>query len=237
MHVKGLYAHVHVVIHYKKINDGAGRKKAFDRAIAYYDEKLKVLGPIEAAGAVVNYKGLVQLANGDWQDARQTWLSISENHPKSPFAALALLSAAELSSGRKDFGSAIDAYKKFFERYPKHMAGGKAAYSLGLVYSGQKEYASAREMFEKALTLSANNKNAQADVKLTIARTYEEEGQTGKADEYYELVKKDHPDSPAALQIPLLLFQRYNKAGENEKASQILDDAIKTYGKVEAGTD
>lgn len=237
MHVKGLYAPVHVVIHYKKVNDIAGRKKAFDRAIAYYEEKLKVLGPIDAAGAVVNYKGLVQLANGDWQDARQTWLSISENHPESPFAALALLSAAELSSGRKDFGSAIDAYKKFFERYPTHMAAGKGAYSLGLVYSGQKEFGSAREWFDKALTLLGNNKNATADVKLTIARTYEEENLPAKADEYYEQVKKDHPESPAALQVPLLLFQRYNKAGENDKAAQILDDAIKTYGEVEAGAD
>ncbi len=227
-HIKGLYAPIHVMVHYKRLKDTAGQTKAFERAKLYYEEKAEQLGPIQAAAAVKNYEALAYLAYGDWQEARTRWLAIAKNFPESPFAPMSLLAAAELSARQEDFGTAKTAYERYFSQYLHHPLVNKAMVQFGLLYMSKKDYAKARAWFTKAAEKTKEPGDA-AQFKLLIANTFRVEGKWDQAEKLYDEIQTRYPDSSAALQVPLLLYQHLETTGDKEKAKLLLDQAIQQY--------
>ena len=235
--IKGLYAPVHVMIHYKKVQDPKGEQIAYERAIEHYQRLLKSFGPIEASATITNYQALAHLTHGNWREARKTWLSISKTFPANPYAPMALLAAAETSWKQNEIPQAIKIYKQYFKLYPKHPLVGRSEAQLGILYQHQKDPVKAREWFEKALlNLNSKRPGEIADTKTLIGRTYQEEGKWEEAKKIYDEVAEKYGNTNAALQIPFFVAEQYEKTGAPEKAKEVLDRALERYKDLESRT-
>ena len=227
-HPKGLYAPVHIVLHYKKVKDKDGMALAYQKAVEFYQKMLKQTGPIQAASALKNYLALTQLANGSWREARATWDSLPKDFPDSQFAPLALLASGELSWKKQEHDAAIASYQEFLKKYSEHPMTGRTTVQLGMIFAEQKNYTAAREWFEKGL---ANEKNAQTipDVKLLIGKSYQDEGKWDEAQKVYQDIEANYKDANGALQIPFMQAAYHDEQGNSEESKKILDAAIGRY--------
>jgi TolA-binding protein len=227
-HQKGLYAPVHIILHYKKAKDKEGMTLAYQKAVDFYNRMLKQTGPIQAASSLKNYLALAQLANGSWREARATWDSLPKEFPDSNFAPLALLASGELSWKKEELEAAAASYEEYLQKYPKHPLVPRTMVQLGMIYSTQKNYPKSREWFEKAIT---NEKKADtiADVKLMIGKSYQDEGLWTDAEKIYQEIDANYKDTNAALQIPFMLASYYEEQGKADEAKKILDEAIGRY--------
>jgi len=230
---KGLYAPLYVMLHYKKENDKAHQEEAYQKAVEHYKRMLEQVGPIEASAGLRNSLALTQLSQGNSKEAKEQWVSITEQFPKSPYSPLALLTIAELSWKENQFDEAFTNYRYFLERYPRHPLAGKTSVHVGLLYQEKKQFAQAREWYEKAISqYYQKNLTTTAEVKLLEGRSYQEEGKWDAAEKFYQEVETKYPMTPAALQVPFMRFVYYQKLGQNETANKILDEAIAHYKKI-----
>lgn len=227
-HQKGLYAPIRIMIHYKKANDAIGAEKAYFKAIETYRRLLKDTGPISAAGMVKNYMGLAELTYGNWQQAREIWLSISDEFPESGYGPLALLAAGEISWKKDDYGSGIAAYEKFLKLYPKHVLAVRAMAQIGAIYVAKSEFVKGREWFQKSLE-GQKSPAYIADTQLLIAHSYQKENNWTEAEKLYKEIKTQYPSSNAALQIPFLTANYYEAQGNQDMVKKVLDEAIAGY--------
>ncbi len=230
---KGLYAPLYVTLRYKQEKDKVHQDEAYQKAVEHYKRMLDQVGPIEASAGLRNSLALTYLSQGNSNDARTEWISIAEQFSNSPYAPLALLTVAELSWKANEFDQVFKDYRYFFERYPHHPLAGRTSVHVGILHQNRKEFAQAREWYEKALTqYFQKNSYARADVKLLIGRSYQEEGLWDQAEKVYKELETNSPNTPAALQIPLMRFVHYDKLGQTENANKVLDQAIARYKKV-----
>lgn len=235
-HQKGLYAPVHVILHYKKVKDKDGMAAAYQRALDFYNRMLKQTGPIQAASALKNYLALAQLANGSWREARATWDSLPKEFPDSSYAPLGLLASGELSWKKQELEAAAASYEDYLKSYPKHPLVTRTMVQLGMIYASQKNYGTAREWLEKAIQ---NEKKSEtlADVKLMIGKSYQDEGIWSEAEKVYQDIEANHENTNAALQIPFLLASYHEEQGHADEAKKILDEAITRYQSLVDGSD
>lgn len=234
-HPKGLYAPVQIITHYKREKDETGADRAYAKALDYYQRISKKMGPIEAAGMIKHHEALAQLAYGEWLKAREIWMKLAEEQPESPYAPIGLLTAADISWKRQDFGTAIEIFQAFIKQYPKHALTPVAYMNLGLVYDRTEQYEKAREAYKKALEYYQDSKAHQAEIELMIARSYQEEGKWDEALKVYEKIETDYGETTAVLQVPLMKGAYYEKIGQKEKQEAILDEAIAKYLELHVG--
>jgi TolA-binding protein len=227
-HPKGLYAPVHIVLHYKKVKDKDGMALAYQKATEFYQKMLKQTGPIQAASALKNYLALTQLANGSWREARATWDALPKEFPDSQFAPLALLASGELSWKKQESQAATASYEEFLNKYPKHQMVPRSMVQLGMIHAEQKNFVKAREWFEKAIAQEKNQQTV-SDVKLLIGKAFQDEGQWAEAEKVYQDIETNYKNTNAALQIPFMLASYHEEKGNNDEAQKILDEAIGRY--------
>lgn len=230
---KGLFSPVHILIHYKKLKDQAGMETAFAKVLDHYESLLKETGPIEYAALIRVHYGTAYMAYGQWEKAREVWLSIDDKDPKSPYAPLSLIAAAELSAQHGEIDKALEAYQKFLEKYPKHFQVERVEVQIGNIEYRKKNYTAAREWFGKVLQRYPENAVERAEVLFLIAQTYQDEGNWEQAEKYYTEIQNQYPKTLSALKVPLKLALHYEASQDTTQAVQELDQAIQSYLKIQ----
>ncbi len=231
LHAKGLYAPIKILLNYRRTKDDKGFERAYVKALDHYESLLKQVGPIEASAPVRNYLGMVQMIHEDADKALATWLSIPLDFPKSPHASMAILAAAELNWKNKEYEKAEALYQRFFTEYPGHPLTGRTAMTLGLAYHSKGDFTKSRESYQRALDSGgyAEKSPERSELKLLMARSYQDELLWDEADALYQEIELAYPNSSAALQVPLMRADHFNEVGETAQALDILDKAIRHY--------
>jgi tetratricopeptide (TPR) repeat protein len=229
---KALYAPVHVIIHYKKIQDQQGEMRAYKKAMDYYESKYNDMGPIRASAGLRNYQAMATLAHGDWKKACELWLAIPEKFPDSSYAPMALLAAGEIYWKRRQADIADGIYETFLKQYPKHNLAPKTEVQLGAMYLDQKKYQKSRDWFTLLLEKTKEPEQV-AEIKLLLARTYQDEGNADQAFHVYKEIHDQYALTNAGLQVPLLMAKEYQDSNRTSLADQTLDEAIKQYKELE----
>lgn len=233
LHVKALYAPVRILMHHKRSGNKSALEKNYVKALDHYESLIKQVGPIEQAAPVKNYLALAYVTKGETEEAVATWESITDRFPKNPYAPMALLAAAETSwkAGQQPQAEAL--YQRYFKDYPDHQLAGKTALNLGLLYHGRQDFEAARQWYEKALTYYDEKSNEKAEIKLLLAKSYQDEVLWDEADVIYDELEKEFAGTSAALQVPLLRASYFSSIGEEEKSREILDEALLKYEELE----
>ena len=118
---------------------------------------------------------------------------------------------------------------------PTQATGGKGtAIRRGVLYNKQKEFQKAIDWLKEASKRYYKEGSQEAnEIKLLIAKTYQDEGNWPEAEKLYHEIESQYPKSPVALQVPLLVASHYQALNENDKANQILQDALAQYKKIQ----
>lgn len=234
---RGLYAPIKVLLNYKRVEDTKGFERAYVRVLDHYETLLKQVGPIDASAPVRNYLAMAQMIKGDNENALKNWLAIPAEYPKTGHAPLALLAAAELEWKEQQADRAEALYNRFFAEYPGHPLSGRTAMTVGLAYHAKSDFIKAREWYQRALEFyPAENAPEKSELKLLMARSYQDEVLWDEADKLYQELERDHPNTSASLQVPLMRADHYNEVGETDKSKAILEEAIATYSSIEANS-
>ncbi len=235
---RGLYAPIKVLLNYKRINDEKGFERAYVRVLDHYEKLINEVGPIDASAPIRNYLAMAQMIKGDNQKALENWLSIPAQYPKSGVAPMSLLAAAELEWKNQEFAKSEALYTRFFSEYPGHPLAGRSAMTLGLAYHGKSDFSKSREWYQKALELFPDvNGPERSELKLLMARSYQDEVLWDEADAIYQELERDYPNTSASLQVPLMRADHYNEVGEADKSMTVLNAAIEKYAALEQGAE
>lgn len=234
---RGLYAPIQIMLQYKRVKDEKGFEQAFVRALDHYEGLIKQLGPIDTAAPVKNYLAMTWMIRGDQVKAIELWEKLFKEHHDNGYAPLALLAAAELSWKHDNPVEAERFWQLYFREYPKHNLAGKSAVTVGMLYQGKKEYTAALSWYDRALqTYYAENSSERAEVKLLKAKVLQDSGDWAAAEVLYKEIEAEQPNTPVALQIPLLRAAHYKEAGNSEAFESVLSDAISLYESLETTT-
>lgn len=237
--MKGLYAPIRIISHYKQLKQSRELKETFVKALDHYDGLIKQVGEIDAVAPVKNYQALAYLVNGDADRAITIWLGIADEFPKSPFAPMGLLASAEQEWNRKNQDKAVELYNKYFALYPSHFLAAQTAVGVGMRYHQDKDFVKAREWYSKALEQYYKKDSAkQADIKLLIGKTFQDEDKWPEADVQYTEIETQYGNTTAALQVPLIRANYFQMQGDKKKSDAILDEALQKYDQLQGdGTD
>lgn len=228
--VHGLYAPIHIILHYAREKDVKNEKRSYAKAIDFYQGLIKSLGPIQQSVPARNYLAVAYMTQDLMQEAITEWLSIADDFPGHPFAPMGLLAAGEYLTRKNQYDRALQIYHEFLGRYEEHEQAPRAMVNLGNLYSLKQNQVEARKWYHRALGESVYENEALANqVRLLEADTFVKEGNWAEAEKIYLDLQEKFPDSNEGLQVPLLRATYYKNQGELEKMGEILDEALLRY--------
>ncbi|HTL48455.1 MAG TPA: tetratricopeptide repeat protein [Verrucomicrobiae bacterium] len=234
LHVRGLYAPIKILLHYKQAKDDKGFEQQFVRVLDHYQGLIKQLGPIDTAAPVKNYLAMAYMVKGDTQPAVDTWEALYREHHENGYAPMALLAAAELRWREDNLAEAERLWGLYFKDYPNHGLAGKTSVTIGMLYQGKKDFTKSRGWYNKALEQYFKGKSLErSEVELLMAKSYQDEGNWEQADTLYKQLEQDYPNTSPSLQVPLLRAEHFREAGDTEQSNKILGEAILVYQGLE----
>lgn len=227
---RGLYAPVHILLHYQKLGDKVSGQKAYERTIDFYKKNSKRVGPIQAGAGLEYYTGLAHWIHGDGPKAEAIWLSLPQLFPQSDYSRLALLGAADLALKRKDFKKALRIQEQFLQKYPRHPLLPRIYVQMGLACQELKDFEKARAWFSKVAEIPRLDAESSAEIRLLIAKSFEAQGSWAEADKLYREIEARYPQTQAGLQVPLLRYSHFEEIGNSQQAEETIHKAIALYG-------
>jgi outer membrane protein assembly factor BamD (BamD/ComL family) len=124
------------------------------RAITEY-KRFLFLHPLDArAGRIQLQIGLSYLRGQQWEDARQTFATIAQQHPDAAIRGEAAFLIGETAYQQGRYTQAIEALRPVAERYAQTPVGEKARYRLGWSYLHARQWPQASDAFAAIDTTS-----------------------------------------------------------------------------------
>ena len=124
-----------------------------------------------------------------------------------PGAAEAAYSAALTTFRAREHGQAVLEFMDFVAKYPRHALAPNAQYWIGEAYYVQHDYQQALSEFQKVLDVDAGTGKA-ADALLKIGLCYVNLHEPTRAQQTWQRVLREHPNSEAAGRARALLRSR-----------------------------
>ncbi|MBI5639619.1 MAG: outer membrane protein assembly factor BamD [Nitrospirae bacterium] len=186
----------------------------------------------------------------DYVEARAILLEIKNRDLTKKIAPLAQLRIADSYVKEDESELAVSEYRKFLEMYPDHRHASYAQYQIAMVYFNQIESpergyggaAQALAEFEKLKRDFPRNpykdlidtriekcRNTIADYEFLVGEFYLKKGSYTAAIERFETLLKTFPDYKKEESVLLSLAISYKKAGQKEKAEEVLTRLIEKY--------
>jgi tol-pal system protein YbgF len=101
----------------------------------------------------------------------------------------------------KQYDKGLDTLAAFLVKWPDHPYAENAMYWRGEAYYAKGDYAKAQESFEGVLSRFGSGKKAP-DALLKLGLCQDRLGSSARAQEYFDRLKRDYPQSDAAKRIP-----------------------------------
>lgn len=166
--------------------------------------EIRVQGPAGAASRSSRSKSSTR-GRGRESDVREgldeSSKSDSDRRPSilDPEAKKSYDAALALVNG-KQYDRALEALGAFLTRWPDHPYAENAMYWRGEAYYARGEYLRAAEQFEAVLARGLGQK--APDALLKIGLCHERLGAVGRANQYWDRLRREYPRSDAAKKIP-----------------------------------
>jgi tol-pal system protein YbgF len=140
--------------------------------------------------------------------------------PVAPREAAPRPSVAEAAYGTalatfraREHGQAVLEFMDFVAKYPRHSLAPNAQYWIGEAYYVQHDYRQALAEFQKVLDVDAATGTGKTpDALLKIGLCYVNLHEPTRAQQVWQRVLRDHPDSDAAVRARALLRSRRTSA-------------------------
>lgn len=105
----------------------------------------------------------------------------------------------------REYGQAVLDLLDFLAKYPKHVLAGSAQYWIGEAYYIERDWRQALVEFEKVLAHDPRNGKVSADALLRMGLCYQNLREPSRAQQAWQRVIAEHPQSDAAQRVRGLL--------------------------------
>ncbi len=202
---------------------------------AFYDEFPKS----EVADLALNNAAVYFHGEGDLAMAMETRHLLVDNFPKSDFYKDQVASLGFDYESIADFANAAMWYEKLFSLDAKHESASDALYSSALFRRAMGEWQVAIKNYEKYLAAYPDKENVN-EIKLEIAKIYEDNEKWAEASKVYQRFYKDADSDTQVAQV-FYARLRYGVALEAMQQTSALDkhwaDCVKEINKIPEGTE
>ena len=225
----GIKMPIQIVRHYQSKKDSEKEDKAYSRAVKHYEALLDKYEGTPYYPFIKENLAMVYLHKANEDKAIEIWDSIVSEYPQSPQAARTFLTKAELfSKSRERFPEAIEAYEEFIKRYPQDKRVSQVKLKQGSFYFQTNKIDKAKSIFLSFLEDYPEHEQ-RLNAYLGLSYCYTREKNTPKLMEIYEVIEKSYPGTRAALAVPLLTAQYYQKNNHIAEADEAFIEAISKY--------
>jgi tetratricopeptide (TPR) repeat protein len=202
---------------------------------AFYDEFPKS----EVADLALNNAAVYFHGEGNLAEAMETRHLLVDNFPKSDFYKDQVASLGFDYESIADFSNAAMWYEKLFNLDAKHESSPDALYSSALFRRAMGEWQVAIKNYEKYISAYPERDNIR-EVKLEIAKIYEDNEKWSEASKVYQRFYKDAGSDVPVAQV-FYARLRYGKALQAMEQTSALDkhwdDCVKEIGKIPEGVE
>lgn len=157
----------------------------YGEAIDRFDQALNYPQSYTDRAELYYTLGEVSAESGDYELARNYFLGLADNHPRSIWSPRALYSRGRLYLEEERYDSASDAFELLRERHPDTAPARRIGTALGESYYQQKRYPEAIEAFLDAIAY-VDEENRQKAIYL-IAESYNAINNFEEATRYYRI--------------------------------------------------
>jgi hypothetical protein len=176
---------------------------------------------------------------GNLAEAMETRHLLVDNFPKSDFYKDQVASLGFDYESIADFSNAAMWYEKLFNLDAKHESSPDALYSSALFRRAMGEWQVAIKNYEKYISAYPERDNIR-EVKLEIAKIYEDNEKWSEASKVYQRFYKDAGSDVPVAQV-FYARLRYGKALQAMEQTSALDkhwdDCVKEIGKIPEGVE
>ncbi len=226
----GLKVPIYILAHYQRNQDSAGEGKAYKWALRSYNATLQEYKGTTLAPVVKDYIARLHLQKGLTKKALTEWDSIIHDYEKTPFAAQAfLMKAGVLSAKLKDNREAIKTLEEFLRVFPGNRIVPEVKLRLGGLYFGVGDIDKAEEVFSQLSSDKKNKEPVRLNAYLGLSYCYRKEADTSKLLAVYDKIKEEFPGTKAALSVPFLIGQYYERQKMNASADKAYAEGIAYY--------
>jgi tetratricopeptide (TPR) repeat protein len=162
-----------------------------------------------------------------WQQVMLTYFKkLLQQFPKSKYVPDALLAYAEHSFNTRQFGAALQLYKRITQ-YKRSPVRPYAIYKIGWVYLNLKQYHKAMGQFLKVLRLKGTKLNLVNEARKDIVRTF---AHVGKVDAALNFFRRPVIGGPKNVKwMMVMLGDVYYGQGKNDEAIAIYTETLRQW--------
>lgn len=199
-----------------------------DEAISRMDQALGYRLSSRKKAELIYILGETAAENNDFTLARQYFLRLSDEQPRSEWAPKALYARGRLYLEEERYNESADAFELLRERHPRHEMTRRIGTALGESYFQQRRYEEAIEAFEDAL-IHLDSENRSKAVYL-MAESHNALNNYEQATRYYRQYLNRTEDGSEARKAHYGLGWVYHK-------QDIFHWAARAFGKAAVGDD
>jgi len=228
----GLNLPLYIVQHYTLKNNNKEKESAYRKALRHYKGLIEEYKDTSVVPLVKDYLARAKLNHGNLEEALSVWDEIKNEYSASPLAIKALFTKARLYERElNDKKQAIKEYQEFIEKYTNHKTIPEVKFKIAMLFLEDSQVTKAKDIFGELLRDYSSDSKLCIKSILGLALCYRKEADTEKVISAYQKIKKEYPQSKAALSVPFLIGQYYLEEKYNSKASQAFQEAIREYKK------
>lgn len=230
---KGLYTPLYIAELYKKLKRFQDATDAYSEALLHYSKVIQDLGEIKMAAVVQNYRALTYASQGLWKEAVAAWEIIPQKYPNSLLVAPTLLTLGEVYFIKlKERTKSLEIYESIIDKFPGTKFALRATVKIVQINFFTGSYAEAIAWCNTLYQMAGNDDELKAQALTIKARCMEKEGEWQSAEEIYEKIMSDYPNTQAALRVPMFMALHYEGMEDESEADVIYDNAISEYKKI-----
>ncbi len=159
----------------------------------------------------------IHRSSQDLRTAIDGYMTILEEHPKSPSAPLALYYAVQAAQADGQTEEAAELAEMFLERFPKHELAEKVKALLAACVAESGDQASAEVSLRALMAISAEGETA-AEIKLKLGQSLFVQQKFGEAIQTLRDVARDLPAAADRARVYYLLGASQLELGEEQAA-------------------
>lgn len=217
----------------QRSKSGTNGHNFYQNAIDYYTSIIEKWPQSPAAFAASYYTASIYADQQKWTQVITIFNKLVREYPDREEIPNILLSMGNLYlDGLNDPNQATRIFEKLLAKYPEHAIAGYVHFGKSRVLTKRGQVERARDMLGWIIENYPDDQNLCASAQLTLASTYEAQGDWDRALVEYRWVQENYPVTAQGLFIPTYIAENYRRRGEKTLAHNAYQDAINHYRNI-----
>lgn len=214
-------------------SNGVNGNDGYQEALAYYSNIVATHPGSPAAFVASFHLASIHGDQQQWRKEIRTLTRLVKDYPDRPEIPQILLSVGNIYlDGLNNHNESDRIFTRLLQKYPEHQITGYVHFAKSRVLIARRRLEEARKLLSWIIENFGSDQNLCSACQLTMARTYEDQGNWERALVEYRWVQEKYPTTPQGLFVPTYIAQKYQQQGDMNLATPAFQDAISHYSNL-----